>query len=218
MSVKIPINTAIHVVFCTAIALLLAFIIRENAMDYDADIQVLAQKVTQNGQLVIAASNKELLRECIKSTKEYSSVYAEKYLALMQVIQLKSDSIQYLLDSLSENKDVELLYDIQGMLPKQRSLIIEMADFDKDTEAALPSFLPADWLYQSSKNDTKKQHKTVLEQAKMNELLMERVALNYFAAKVSGTDTGWYFYFPELYWKSTSPVVGDRCCVGVGHC
>jgi hypothetical protein len=49
----------------------------------------------------------------------------------------------------------------------------------------------------------------VLEQAKMNELLMERVALNYFATKVSGTDSGWYYYFPALNWKSTSPVVGD---------
>jgi hypothetical protein len=203
------INTAIHLTFCTAIALLLAFIIRENVMDYDTDIQVLAQKTAQNGQTAIVASNKELLRECIKKTKDYPSAMAEEYRALTQVIKLKSDSIQYLIDSLIKNEDVILLSAIQGMLHQQRSLINKMSDFDKSIEAALPSFLPADWLYQSSKNDTKKQHKTVLEQAKMNELLMERVALNYFATKVSGTDSGWYYYFPELNWKSTSPVVGD---------
>ncbi len=209
MSVKTPLNTAIHVVFCTAIALLLAFIIRENAMNYDNDIQVLAQKTAQNGQTAIVASNKELLRECIKKTKDYPSAMAEEYRALTQVINLKSDSIQHLIDSLIKSENVILLSAIQGMLHQQRSLIIKMSDFDKSIEAALLSFLEADWLYQSWKNDTKEQHKTVLEQTKINELLMERVALNYFAAKVSGTDTGGCFNFPGLNWRSTSPIVGD---------
>jgi hypothetical protein len=155
---QIPINTAIHVIFCTAIALLLAFIIRENAKDYDADIQVLAQKTAQNGQLVIAMTNKELLREFKKQVKDYPSASTKAYNALVQVIKLKSDSIQCLIDSLSKKEDVELLYAVQGMLHQQRSLISEMSDFDKSTEAALPRFLSADWLYQSWKNDTKKQY------------------------------------------------------------
>ena len=210
MPVKIPINTAIHIIFCTAIALLLAFIVRENAMDYDADIQVLAQKTAQNGQLVIAVSNNELLQEFIKQTKDYPSASANAYNALMQVIKLKSDSIQYLLDSLSKNEDVDLLYAVQGMFHQQRSFISEIANFDKSTEAALPSFLPADWLYQSWKNDTKKQYKTVLEQAKMNGLFIESVALGYFASKFKINEITCFVPYPlRCNWESIYPNIGD---------
>ncbi len=209
MSVKTPINTAIHVIFCTAIALLLAFIVRENRMDCDADIHLLAQKTAQNGQTAIAASNKELLRRCIKETKNYPSVMAEEYRALTQVIKLKSDSIQYLIDSLIKNEDVILLSTIQGMLHQQRSLIFKMINIDKYAEAILPRFLPADWLYQSWKNDTKEQHKTVLEQAKMNGLFMERVALFYFESKVMGYGWGFDKFWPILNSNSPCPIVGD---------
>jgi hypothetical protein len=208
MSVKIPINTSIHLIFCTAIALLLAFIIRENAMDYDADIQVLAQKTAQNGQLAIAASNKELCQELIKIAQVYPSVYFEKYVKFAQVVNEKSDSIRYLVDSLGKNKDITRLSILQGVLNQQRSLIIEMADFDKSIEAALPTFLPSDWLYQSWKNDTKEQYKTVLEQAKTNSLLMEKVALFYVATKVI-FDGSFDKFQPVLNWKPASPVVGD---------
>jgi hypothetical protein len=208
MSVKTPINSAIHVIFCTAIALLLAFIIRESAMDYDADIQVLAQKTAQNGQLVIAASNKELCQELIKIAQVYPSVYFEKYVKFAQVVNEKSDSIRYLVDSLGKNKDITRLSILQGVLNQQRSLIIEMADFDKSIEAALPTFLPSDWLYQSWKNDTKEQYKTVLEQAKTNSLLMEKVALFYVATKVI-FDGSFDKFQPVLNWKSISPTIGD---------
>jgi hypothetical protein len=209
MSVKTPINTVIHVIFCTAIALLLAFIVRENAMDYDDDIQVLARKTAQNGQSVIAASNKELLRACIKQTKDYPSAMAKEYRALTQVIKLKSDSIQYLIDSLSKSEDVILLSTIQGMLHQQRSLIIKMIDFDKYVEAFLPRFLPADWLCQSWKDDTKEQYKTVLEQAKTNCLFMERVALFYFESKIMGHGCGFDKFWPIFNSNSPSPIVGD---------
>jgi hypothetical protein len=210
MSVKTPINTAIHVIFCTAIALLLAFIIHENAMDYDNDIQLLAQKTAQNGQLAIAMTNNELLREFKKQTKDYPSASTKAYNALVQVIKLKSDSIQYLLDSLSENEDDELLYTVQGMLHQQRSLISEMSDFEKSTEAALPSFIPADWLYQSWKNDTQKQFKTVLEQAKMNSFLMEYMALNYVASKGGVSEMSCFVPYPRLcIWELIYPNIGD---------
>jgi hypothetical protein len=209
MSVKTLISTAIHVVFCIAIALLIAFIIHENRMDYDADIHLLAQKTAQNGQTTISASNKELLRRCIKETKDYPSAMAKEYCALARVINLKSDSIQHLIDSLIKSEDVILLSALQGMLHQQRSLIIKMIDFDKYTEAALPIFLPADWVYQSWKNDTKEQHKTVLEQAKINGLFMERVALFYFESKVMGHGCGFDKFWPILNSNSPSPIVGD---------
>jgi hypothetical protein len=206
---QIPINTAIHVIFCTAIALLLAFIIRENAKDYDADIQVLAQKTAQNGQLVIDVSNKALLRECVKAMKIYPSDYVDKYLALTQVILLKSDSIQYLMDGLKENADVGLISDVEEKWNYQQSLIGKMADFDKNIEDKLTSFLSIDRLCQSWENDSKEQFKTVLEQAKTNILLMERGALFYFATKIS-YDCGFdKVCFPALNWHSTSYIIGD---------
>jgi hypothetical protein len=208
MPVKKSINTAIHLVFCLIIALLLAFIVRENAMDYDDDIQVLARKTAQNGQLVIAVNNKKLLRECIKETKEITSATAIAYDALMRVVKLKSDSIQYLIDSLSEKEDVELLYAVQEMLPKQRSLIIKMADTDRYIEGLLPKLQPSDWLFQSWKNDTKEQYKMVLKQAKINGLLMESVAINYFASKVTGYDYNRSIL--ALNWKSIGSNVGDK--------
>ncbi len=206
---QIPINTAIHVIFCTAIALLLAFIIRENAMDYDADIQALAQKTAQNGQLAIVGSNKALLHECVKAMKVYPSDYVDKYLALTQVILLKSDSIQYLIDILKENADVGLISDIEERWNYQQSLIGKMADFDKDIEAKLTSFLSIDRLCQSWENDSKEQYKTVLEQIKTSNLLLENIALNYFATKIS-YDCGFdKLSFPALNWHSTSSIIGD---------
>jgi hypothetical protein len=210
MSMKILINTAIHIIFCTAIALLLAFIIRENTMDYDDDIQLLAQKTTENGQLVIAVNNKEMLKDFIQQTKDYPDAMAEEYCTLAQVIHLKSDSIQYLIDSLIKREDVILLSTIQGMLHQQRSLIIKMSNFDKSIEAVLHSFLPADWIYQSWKNDTKEQHKTILEQAKMNGLLMETVALNYFASTNGASGISCFVPYPRLCnWESIYPNIGD---------
>jgi hypothetical protein len=206
---NMSLNTAMNIVFCTAIVLLLAFIIRENAMNYDYDVQLLAQKTAQNGQSVIAASNKELLREGIKQTKDYPSPMAEEYRALTHIINLKSDSIQYLLDSSIKSEDVILLSAIQGMLHQQRSLIIKMSNFDKSIEAVLPSFLPAEWLYQSWENDTKEQHKTVLEQAKMIGLSTERVALGYFVRKVTGYSTSPRFKLPGLNWKFTNLTIRD---------
>jgi hypothetical protein len=209
MPVKIPINTAIHIIFCTAIALLLAFIVRENAMDYDADIQVLAQKTAQNGQLAIDVSNKDILRECVKAMKIYPSDYVDKYLALTQVILLKSDSIQYLIDSLKGYVDVGLISGVEERWNYQQSLIGKMADFDKNIEAKLTSFLSIDRLCQSWENDSKEQYKTVLEQAKTNILLMERVALFYFATKIS-YDCGFdKVCFPALNWHTTSSIIGD---------
>jgi hypothetical protein len=208
MSVKIPINIAKYVVFCTVIALLLAFIVRENTMDYDADIHLLAQKTARNGQTVIAISNTELLQELMEMAQAYPIIYNKKNVDFAQVVKLKSDSIQHWVDSLSKNRDVTLLSEIQGRLRQQRSLIIEMADFDTRVEAKLPRFLPTDWLYQSWKNETKEQYKTVLEQAKINNLLMEREALNYFATKITFDGVIDKFQ-PAFNWKSISPTVGD---------
>jgi hypothetical protein len=209
MAVKTPLNTAIHVVFCTVIALLFAFVIRENAGDYDDDIQLLAQKTAQNGQLAIDVSNKALLRECVKAMKIYPSDYVDKYLALTQFILLKSDSIQYLMDGLKENADVGLISDVEERWNYQQSLIGKMADFDKNIEDKLTSFLSIDMLCQSWENDSKEQFKTVLEQIKTNDLLRERVVLNYFATKIS-YDCGFdKLCFPALNWHSTSSIVSD---------
>jgi hypothetical protein len=209
MSVKIPISTAIHVVFCTAIALLLAFIVSENAKDYDADIQVLAQKTAQNGQLAIAASNKELLGYFMIEVKCYPNTLFEKYVGFMQVIDLKTDSIQYLIDSLSKKEDLELLSAVKKMLSNQRTLIIQMSDFDETIEAALLDFQPSNLLFQSLESYTDKPYKTILEQAKINSLLVERVALNYFGSRVSVGECDFDIFKPILNWKSISPNVGD---------
>ena len=103
-----------------------------------------------------------------------------------------------------------MLYAVQGIFHQQRSFISKMSDFDKSTEAALPSFLPADWLYQSWKNDTKKQYKTVLEQAKMNSLFMESVALGYFASKFMINEITCFVPYPlRCNWESIYPNIGD---------
>jgi hypothetical protein len=202
-------NTAIHVVFCLIIALLLAFIVRENAMDYDADIQALAQKTAQNGQTVIAISNIKLLRECIKIAKLYPSATSEKYLGFAKVVKLKCDSIQYLLDSLIQKTDLISITAIEKRWHHQQLLISEMTNLDKTVEATLLNFKTLDWLSLSLKDDTKEHHKMALERAKINNLLMETAALNYFASNIT-YDCGFgRILSPELNWYSIGSVIDD---------
>ena len=178
-------------------------------MDYDADIQVLAQKVARNGQLAISVTNDELLRSSVPRSNSCAMAALEEYCGFINAVKIKTDSIQYLVDSLSKNNDIELLFAVQKILYEEPLSIGEMSDWDRNTKSKLLRTLRSDWLYQSYKNDTKDQHHTVLEQEKINSLLLERFVLNNFITRVAAYDCFIDKFQPVLNWKSISPTIGD---------
>lgn len=192
MRVKTFLPTALHGMCIGATLFLAGFVAWEKMRDCDDGLQQAMQAALATGAQETRVINQDLENSINKQFSAYANDRNKDFSRRAKTIVAKADSMFMLLDSLSQKPDAELLYFVQGRLQTFRAEAWAAADFNKEVDAAMPYFSPADWLFQSWENGSRQAFATTLMEAKAIVATLACVALNYCCAQVSN-DTGLIF-------------------------
>ncbi len=208
----------IHGAGCAIIATLLSLIFQERRSDRDTPLQTEAHASFSAVHTLLNYRNQELLNKIAIVAEQYTAPQRLSIANRAKRLEATLDSLEMQLDSLQNRpQDDELLYRVQRQLQMYRSAVAEALTDSPQKSDTIPVFAPANWLFQSYKNDSHARFRTVIAETKLKAIFMECVLFNYCAMEIFGCG-GHKFFQTHMRIQQLSPSVGDTVVAEVSLC
>lgn len=208
----------LHLFFNAVIVGLFGYICYEKYTDQDTAVQQSLQQAFQQAVPEIRDFNHFLKEKLLKNAVNYRNPLNERAKQLALDITAEADTLLRLIDSLQRRPNPALLYLVQGKLPNFRSRVWEKLEYEPSLAPKMNAFfIPDNWLYIATKYENKTQLTTVLDQAKTNVALIERLALSHLYQKYAGGERliCWFGAPPVMSFSPLNPKVGDTIIADV---